>query len=402
MSSIWAGLAMAAAMTITVSPACAQAPDHAVRIGVLNNMTGGLSDPAGPGSVVAAQMAIDDFGGAVLGRPVELRAADEQNKPDVGLGIARRWFDEGVDMIIDLPNTAVALAVQNQARDRDRVAIVVTGAGSSLTGRDCTPNSLAWNNNSYTLANVVGSALVARGGRTWFLLSTDYAFGRTMEADLRGVLAARGAQLLGVVAAPQETNDFSSFLVQAQASAAQVVGLGNVAADTVNSIKEAHEFGLVAGGQQLAAFVLALTDVDAIGLEQAGGLYLATSFYWDRTPASRAWAQRFLERHHAMPTEQQAGVYSATLHYLRAVAASGTNLAKPVLAAMRAMRVHDIFADDGYIRPDGMMVHDMYLAQVKTRAESKARWDYYRIVETVPGEQAFSPASASECPLLKH
>ncbi len=379
----------------------AHAADGTIRIGVLNNASGGLSAPAGPGSVVAAQMAIDDFGGMADGRPIQLVSADEQNKPDVGLGIARRWFDEGVDLVIDLPNTAVALAVQKLAADRDRIAIVVTAAGSSLTGTNCTANSLAWVYNSYALAGVVGRAVVARGGDTWFLLSTDYTFGREMEGDLRDVLTAQGARLVGTVAAPQETTDFSAFLLRAQASGAKVIGLANVASDTINSIKQAHEFGLVAGGQKLATLLFTITDVHSLGLDTAGGLYLATAFYWDRTPDSRAWSQRFFAKHGAMPSMLQAGVYSAVTHYLRSVAAAHTDAAGAVLTQMRATPVNDMFVQGGHVRADGLMVHDMYLAQVKTPAESHGPWDYYKILATIPGEQAFGPLSVSKCPLVK-
>ena len=382
-------------------PAAAQISGDAVRIGVLNNASGGLSAPAGPGSVIAAQMAIDDFGGAVLGKPIRLVSADEQNKPDIGLGIARQWFDDGVDMIVDLPNTAVALAVQKLARDRDKVAIVVTAAGSSLSGTNCTPNSFTWVYNSFALAGVVGRAMVAQGGDTWFLLSTDYTFGREMEADLRHVLTAQGARMLASVAAPQETADFASYLLQAQASKAKVIGLANVAIDTINSIKQAHEFGLVAGGQKLATLLFTITDVHSLGLETAGGLYFATAWYWDRTPESRAWALRFQAKHSAMPSMLQAGVYSAVSHYLKAVAATRTDSTRPVIAQMKAMPVSDIFTQDGRIREDGLMAHDMFLAQVKTPAESKGPWDYYKIITTVPGEQAFGPASDSKCRLAK-
>ena len=382
-------------------PAAAQVSGGAVVIGVLNNAAGGLSAPAGPGSVVAAQMAIEDFGGTVAGYPIQLISADQQNRPDIGLGIARRWFDAGVDVIIDLPNTAVALAVQNLAQERDRIAIVTTAAGSSLTGTRCTRNSIAWVYNSFALAGVVGRAMTAQGGDTWFLLSTDYTFGREMEADVRGVLAQEGGRMLGSVAAPQENSDFSSYLLQAQASGAKVIGLANVASDTINAIKQAHEFGLVQAGQKLAALLMTITDVHSLGLETAGGLYLATPFYWDRTPESRAWSQRFFARHGAMPSMMQAGIYSSITHYLRAVAAVGTDAAGPVLARMRATPVNDMFAQNGRIRPDGLMVHDMFLAQVKTPAESRGAWDYYKIVTTVPAEQAFGPLSASKCPLVK-
>ncbi len=382
-------------------PLSAQIAGDAVRIGVLNNAAGGLSAPAGPGSVIAAQMAVDDFGGTVAGKPIRIISADQQNKPDVALGIAREWFDTGVDLVIDLPNTAVAIAVQNLARDRNRLAIVVTAAGSALTGENCTPNSMAWVYNSYALAGVVGRAMVAQGGDTWFLLSTDYTFGRQMEADLRAVLAAQNARMVGAVAAPQEASDFASYLLQAQASRAKVIGLANVAIDTINSIKQAHEFGLVANGQKLATLLFTITDVHALGLETAGGLYLATAFYWDRTPESRAWSQRFFARHGAMPSMMQAGVYSAVTHYLRAIAATGTDAAGPVIARMRSTPVDDMFAQGGRIREDGLMVHDMYLAQVKTPAESHGPWDYYKIVATIPGEQAFGPLAASKCPLIR-
>lgn len=390
--------ALAVALSLA-SPALAA--DGPIRIGVLNNQTGGLAAPAGMGSVVAAQMAVEDFGGAVAGRRIEILSADQQNKPDVGLGTARRWYDGGVQLIVDLPNTAVAQAVTRLARERNRIAIVVTAAGSNLTGADCTPNSIAWNYNSYALAGVIGRAVVADGGDTWFLLAADYTYGHTMEADLKGVLAKSGAKLLGSVAAPQETTDFAAYLVQAQASGAKVIGLANVASDTINSIKQAHEFGLVQSGQRMAALLFTITDVHSLGLDMAGGLYLATSFYWDRTPETRAWSQRFFARYKQMPSMMQAGVYSAVGHYLRAVAASGTDDAGPVLAAMRATPVNDIYTQGGHIRPDGLMVHDMYLAQVKTPAESHGPWDYYKIIATVPGEQAFGPLSASACPLSK-
>lgn len=385
---------------LAVSPALAQFSGEAIRIGVLNNQTGGLAAPAGLGSVVAAQMAVEDFGGAVAGRPVQIVSADQQNKPDIALGIARRWFDDGVDLIIDLPNTAVALAVTNLARERDRIAIVVTAAASNVTGARCTPNSIGWNYNSYALAGVIGRAVVAAGGDTWFLLSTDYTFGRTMEADLKAVLASQNARLLGSVAAPQEISDFSAYLLQAQSSGAKVIGLANVASDTINSIKQAHEFGIVQGGQKMAALLFTITDVHALGLEMAGGLYLATSFYWDRTPESRAWSQRFFARYKQMPSMMQAGVYSAITHYLKAIAASGTDAAGPVLAAMREAPVNDFYTQGGRIRPDGLMLHDMFLAQVKTPAESRGPWDYYKIIAQVPGEEAFGPLSISECPLV--
>ena len=260
---------------------------------------------------------------------------------------------------------------------------------------------MAWVYNSYALAGVVGRAMVGEGGDSWFLLSTDYVFGREMQADLLGVLKASGGHMVGSVAAPQETTDFSAYLLQAQASGAKVIGLANVASDTVNSVKQAHEFGLIAGGQKLATLLMTLTDVKAIGLETAGGLYLADAFYWDRTEESRAWSQKFYAKHGAMPTMLQGGVYSAVRHYLQAVAATGTHEAGPVLAHMKATPVNDMAFQNGHIHPSGLMVHDMYLAQVKTPAESHGPWDLYKVVATVPGEAAFGPISASQCKLDK-
>lgn len=378
------------------SPAPADLP---ITIGVLNNQTGGLADPAGLGSVLAAKMAVEDFGGTVLGKPIRLVSADQQNKPDVALAIARRWFDEGVDAIFDLPNTAVALGVQNLAAERKRIAIISTAGASVLTGASCTPNSVVWTYNTRALAETVVRPTVQSGGDTWYFISADYTFGHVLQQDVNEVLSRVGAKAVGSVAAPQETADFSSYLLQAQSSGAKVIALANVASDTVNSIKQAHEFGLTASGQKLAALLITLTDVDALGLETAQGLYLATAFYWDRTEASRAWAKRFFAQHGKMPTMMQAGVYSAVTHYLGAVRDTSSRDSAVVMARMKATPIHDMFVDRGVIRADGMMVHDMYLAQVKKPSEQRYPWDYYRIVASVPAEEVFGARPASDCKL---
>jgi branched-chain amino acid transport system substrate-binding protein len=379
----------------------ARADEAPVKIGVLNTQTGGLAAPAGLGSVVAARMAIEDFGGSVNGKPIELVSADMQNKPDIALGIARKWFDaEGVDMIVDLPNTAVALAVTDLAHQRDKLAIVSTAASAAITGKFCTPNSFMWTYNTNALAGVITRAMVAQGGKSWYLISTDYTFGRQLERDVSTALAAVGGTYLGSIAAPQEISDFSSYLLKAQTSGAQVVGLANVASDTINSIKQAHEFGLVQSGQKLAALLITIDDIDSLGLDVAQSLYVATSFYWDRTPETRAFAKRFFERQKAMPSMMQAGVYSAVTHYLQAVQRTGTKATGAVIASMRATPIHDVFADDGHIRADGLMVHDIYLAQVKTPSEQKYAWDYYKIVATIPADQAFGAAPSKDCTIV--
>ena len=394
-------LFMAAAL-LGPLPAVAQGAGNDLRIGVLNNASGGLSAPAGPGSVIAAQMAIDDFGGTVLGRPIRLVSADEQNKPDIGLGIARQWYDDGVGMIVDLPNTAVALAVQKLARDRDRVAIVVTAAGSSLTGANCTPNSFAWVYNSFALAGVVGRAMVAQGGDTWFLLSTDYTFGREMEADLRNVLTANGARMLASVAAPAGDGGFRVL----PAAGSGLKGEGHRPGQRVHRYHQLHQAsprvrprrGRAESWRPCCSPSRTCTPWGskrpAASTSQPPGIGTRQRRRGPGPGASRA-------KHGAMPSMLQAGVYSAVSHYLHAVAAKGSDAAGPVIAQMKATPVNDMFTHAGHIRPDGLLVHDMFLAQVKTPAESKGPWDYYKIIATVPGEQAFGPAAESKCPLVK-
>jgi branched-chain amino acid transport system substrate-binding protein len=390
-------LAMTAALA---TAAHAEMSGNAVKVGVLTDQSGVFSSLAGKGSIVAAEMAIKDFGDK-LGVPVELLSADHQNKADVGTQIARQWYDvEGVDLIVDVPNSSVVLAVQELAREKDRVLIASGSGTAALTNDSCSPNGIHWTWDTYAVAVSTGKAMVQQGGDKWFFLTADYAFGHTMQKDVTAVVEGAGAKVVGSVVAPLNTADFSSYLLQAPAAGANVIALANGGTDTINSLKQAQEFGLTQQAR-LAGLAIFLTDVHSIGLDAAQGLYLTTGFYWDRTDESRAWAKRFFDIHGAMPTMSQAGVYSAVTHYLNAIAKAGNDSAKPVIAEMKATPVNDFFAQNGVIREDGRMVHDMYLAQVKTPAESTGAWDYYKILGTVPGDEAFRPLSESACPLVK-
>lgn len=381
--------------------AVAQVSGDAVRIGVLTDMGGNLSALSGKGSVTAAQMAVEDFGGQVLGKKIELLSADHQNKPDIGSQIANKWIDvDGVDMIVDVPNSAVALAVQGIAKDKNRIFIASGGGTAALTGKACSPTGIHWTWDTYAAAASTGRAIVDDGGKAWFFLTADYAFGHAMEADVARIVKERGGKVVGGVRHPTNIADFSSFLLQAQTSGADVIALANGGSDTSNSIKQAQEFGLTKK-MKMAALAIFITDVHAIGPQAAQGLLLTTAFYWDRTPESRAWSKRFFERHGAMPTMSQAGVYSAVMHYLKGIAAAKTDEAMAVVAQMRAMPVNDMFATGGKVREDGRMVHDMYLVQVKSPAEVKGPWDYYQVLRTVKGEDAFRPLAESDCPLVK-
>ncbi|MBS7699668.1 MULTISPECIES: ABC transporter substrate-binding protein [unclassified Chelatococcus] len=388
------------AAACSASAAMAQMSDNSVKIGVLTDQTGVFSSLAGKGSVVAAQMAIEDFGNRIGGKPVELVSADHQNKADIGAQTARRWYDtEGVDMIIDVPNSSVVLAVQQLAREKNRV-LIVSGAGTAdLTNKACSPNGIHWTWDTYAAAVSTAKAIVQEGGKSWFFLTADYAFGHTMKADVARVVEESGGKVVGGVQHPLNTADFSSFLLQAPSSGADVIALANGGSDTINSLKQAQEFGLTQKAK-IAGLAIFLTDIHAIGLPSAQGLYLTTGFYWDQNDETRAWSQRFFKRHGAMPTMSQAGVYSAIMHYLKAIEAAGTDAADKVVAQMKATPVNDFFAKNGKIRDDGRMVHDMYLAQVKSPSESKGPWDYYKILRTVPGDEAFRPLSQSECPLV--
>jgi branched-chain amino acid transport system substrate-binding protein len=363
-------------------------------------MNGPYGDSAGAGSVAAAQLAVADFGSAVLGRPIEIIAADHQNKPDLAISIARTWFDtEGVDMVTDLTNSSVAIAVQALATEKHKVDIITSTATTAVTEENCSPTGMHWTFDAYALTAGTGRALVETGAKKWFFVTADYTFGANLQKTAAQEIEKSGGQVVGSVTAPLNTTDFASQLLAAQASGADVVGLANSGADTANSVKQAVEFGLTQR-QKLAAFLPFITDIKAIGLPSAQGLILTTAYYWDRNDSSREFAQRFWAILHVEPTMVQAGTYSAVLHYLKAVRAAGTTDATAVADKMRALPVHDAIFDQGTVRADGRMVHDMYLVQVKTPAESKGPWDLYKILRTIPAEQTAVPLSESTCKLV--
>lgn len=377
--------------------------DDVVKIGVLTDMSGQFSHESGEGSVTAVRMAIEDFGGKVLGKPIGLVIADHQNKTDIASSKARQWFDvDKVDMIANLINSGVALSIVNVAKEKNRIAIV-NGAGSSrLTGDACTPNSIHYAYDTYALAKGTGSAMAKQGGDSWFFLTADYAFGHALEADTSNVVKSLGGKVVGSVRYPISTLDQSAFLLQAQGSGAKVVALAGSGTVFVNAVKAAREFGLTQGGaQSLAGLLVWITDIRELTLETAQGLILTNAFYWDRDDETRAWSKRFFARMKRMPHMGDAGDYSSTMHYLRAIEAAGTDEAGAVMAKMRELPINDFFAKGGRIREDGRMVHDMYVYQVKSPAESKGEWDYYKLREIVPGEQAYRPLRDSNCPLIK-
>lgn len=380
----------------------AQVSDDIVRIGVLNDQSGLYADLGGPGSVVAARMAIEDAGGTVLGKPIDLVIADHQNKADIGAAIARRWFDaEKVDMAIGFDNSAVALAVEQLAAEHNRIAIAGAVGSTAFTGRSCTPTEASWIYDSYALTTSLARSVVAEGRDTWFFLTVDYAFGHSLEADATNAVRAAGGKVLGSVSHPLNTSDFSSYLLQAQASGAKVVALANGGGDMINAIKQANEFGLTRGGQSIVSLLVFISDVHSMGLQNAQGLKFVTAFYWDRDEESRAWSRRFFARHGKMPTMAQASVYSAIRHYLRAIAAAGTDEAKAVMAKMREIPVNDFYAKNGRLREDGRLIHDMYFAQVKMPSESRSPWDDYNILGTIPGASAFRSLEEGGCPLVR-
>jgi branched-chain amino acid transport system substrate-binding protein len=397
-------LAAALAGVVAIAaPAAAQISDGVIKIGIMNDQSGTYADLAGPGSVVAARMAVEDFGAAKKNMKVEVVVADHQNKPDVGSSIARQWFDaDKVDVIVDVPTSSVVLAVNQVAREKNKALIVSTGATSDLTGPQCSPNAIHWTYDTWALANGTANAVVKTGGDTWFFLTADYKFGHDLERDTEAVVLRNGGKVLGKVRHPFPTADFSSFLLQAQASKAKIIGLANAGADTTNAIKQGAEFGIVRGGQQFAGLLVFLTDVHALGLEKAQGLLLTESFYWDLNDQTRGFSRRFGERHKgAMPTMAQAGVYSAVLHYLKAVEALKGDDGPKVIAKMKELPTDDPVFGKGRVRADGRKIHPTYLFEVKKPAESKGPWDYYKLRATIPADQAFRPLDQGGCPLVK-
>jgi branched-chain amino acid transport system substrate-binding protein len=395
-------MGLAATTVIGVGAATAQISDDVVRIGVLNDQSNVYADLGGPGSVIAARMAIEDGGGKVLGKPVDILAADHQSKADVGASIARQWFDaDKVDMVIGFDNSSVALAVEQVAFQKNRIAIAGAIGTTAFTGKSCTPNEAAWVYDAYALTNTLARSVVARGQDTWFFITVDYSLGHSLEADATSAVVASGGKVLGSARHPLNTADFSAYLLQAQASGAKVVAMANAGGDMTNATKQANEFGLTHAGQTVVSLLTFITDVNSVGLKAAQGLTFVTAFYWDRDDESRAWSKRFFELHKRMPTMAQAAVYSAIRHYLTAIEAAGTDEAKAVMAKMREIPVNDFYAKNGRVREDGRMVHDMYFVQVKTPAESTGPWDYYKILSTIPGDQAFRPLDEGGCPLVK-
>jgi branched-chain amino acid transport system substrate-binding protein len=393
-SALWA--AIAAGGLVFAGPGLAQG----VKIGILNDQSGVYADYGGKYSVEAAKMAIEDFGGNVLGERIEIISADHQNKPDLATAIARRWYEvEGVDMITELTTSSVALAVQELSKEKKKIDIVVGAATSRITGDACTPYSFHWAYDTHALAVGTGGALVEAGGDSWFFLTVDYAFGYALEKDTGDLIRAKGGKVLGSVRVPLNSSDFSSFLLQAQSSKAKIIGLANAGLDTTNSIKQAAEFGIVKGGQKLAALLLVLSDVHGLGLEAAQGLVLTEGYYWDRDDRSREFANRFFKRTDRMPNMIQAGTYSATLQYLKAVKAAGTKDSDAVAKKLKELPVDDMFAQGGKVLANGRMVHDLYLFEVKKPSESKKPWDYYKQLAVVPGDKAFPSAKDSGCPL---
>jgi branched-chain amino acid transport system substrate-binding protein len=384
----------------------ALAQDKTVKIGALSDQSGLYADLGGPGSTLAAQMAVEDSGLTAKGWKIDIISGDHQNKPDIGTAIARQWFDvDKVDAIVDVPNSGVALAVNNVIKEKNGVYINSGAATSDLTNAQCSPNTVHWTYDTYMLAHTTGQALVKAGGDTWFFLTADYAFGAALERDTTAVILANGGKVVGGVKHPLNTADFSSFLLQAQSSKAKIIGLANAGGDTTNSIKQAAEFGIVKGGQKLAALLLFLTDVKAIGLETAQGLNFTETFYWDMNDQTREFSKKFAARmkNGAPPTMVQAGVYSGLLHYFKALDALGGNPhdGVKVVEKMKSMPTSDPLFGKGEIQPNGRTIHSAYLFEVKKPSESKAPWDFYKLVGTVPGDQAFTPLSESKCPLLK-
>ncbi|WP_293811615.1 ABC transporter substrate-binding protein [uncultured Bosea sp.] len=394
-------LATTALATLMAAPALAQ--QISIKAGVLNDRSGLYADLAGEGSVIAARMAVEDFKAADKGIKVEVVSADHQNKPDVGSTIARQWYDQdGVDLILDVPTSSVALAVSQITKEKNKVHIN-SGAGSSdLTGKACNANTIHWTYDTYALAQGTGGAMVKAGGDSWFFLTADYAFGHALERDASATVIKNGGKVVGAVRTPFPGTDFSSFLLQAQASKAKVIGLANAGSDTTNAIKQAGEFGIVAGGQKLAGLLVFISDVHALGLQAAQGLVLTESFYWDRDDGTRAWSERFAKLNGGKkPTMVQAGVYSGLLHYLKAVEATKSKDSATVVAKMKEMPTDDPLFGKGSIRPNGRKMHDMYLYEVKKPSESKGPWDYYKQISVLPAEQAFQPLAETGCSLVK-
>ena len=393
---------VAAAIVLLASSFTASAADGVLRVGIITDMSGQYADGNGPGSVIAAQMAAEEIGGTVAGRKIEIISGDHQNKPDVATGVVREWIDnKSIDVVAEGVNSAVALAIQNLTRERKKLFLISGSGSSDLTGKQCSPTSVQWTYDTYASSNATAKAVVKRGGNTWFFLTADYAFGQALERDAAKAVVAAGGKVLGSVKHPFSASDFSSFLLQAQGSGAKILGMANAGADFRNTILQADEFNTRGSGMQLVALQVTLTDVPALGLNHAHDLLFTDSFYWDRTAETRAFGEAFFKRHGAMPTAYQAGVNSSLRHYFKAVAATNSTDPETVIAWMRKTPVDDFFSHGGVVRPDGRMVHDMYLMRIKKPEESKGKWDVYEYLTTVPGDEAFRPLAEGNCPFVK-
>lgn len=396
---VWA---VAFCLAASGAPARAQLSNDMVKVGVATDMAGLYSDINGPGAVVATEMAIDDFGGTILGKKIEMVSGDIQNKADVAATLAGRWYDnENVDMIMGAGASSSSIAIEGVAGEKKKIFLAPDPASSDITGKFCNPYTVHWVYDTAALANGTGSAVVKAGGKTWFFITVDYAFGHALERDVAAVVKKAGGKVLGEVRHPINTSDFSSYLLQAQSSGAQIIGLANAGGDTINAIKQAAEFGIVKGGQKLAGLLVFITDVHSLGLKQTQGLNLTSAFYWDLNDKTRAFSKRFAEKFKGkMPTMIQAGFYSATLAYLNAVKAAGTDDAEKVMAKMKAGKWDDPVFGESWIRPDGRNMHDMYLFEVKAPSESKGPWDYYKLISRIPAEEAFRPMDQGACPMV--
>ncbi|WP_433704127.1 ABC transporter substrate-binding protein [Paraburkholderia sacchari] len=396
-----AGLFAASAAVMAFSAGTAQAANDAVKIGFITDMSGLYADDDGPGGLTAIKMAVADFGGKVLGKPIQVVYADHQNKADIAASKAREWIDrDGIDLLLSGTNSATALAMNQIALEKKRV-FINTGAGTdALTNEQCTPYTVHYGYDTVALAKGTGLAVLKQGGKNWFFLTADYAFGKSLEKNTADVVKANGGQVLGEVRHPLSASDFSSFLLQAQSSKAQILGLANAGGDTINAIKAAKEFG-INKTMKTAALLMFLPDVHSLGLETTQGLVLTTGWYWDQNDATRKWAQRYYEQTKKMPSELQAADYSAATSYLKAVQAAGTTDADKVMAELKKNKVNDMYTNNGYIRADGVLIHDMYLVEVKKPSESKKPWDYYKVLQTIPGEQAYTTKQESKCALWK-
>jgi branched-chain amino acid transport system substrate-binding protein len=393
---------VAATLMLGGASARAQISDDVVRIGVLTDLTGLYADNTGTGSVIATKMAVEDFGGTVLGKPIEVLVADHQNKADISSAIARRWIDEDkVDVITSVANSAVALAVQGVTRDKNRILLNTAAATSDFTGKACSPTGFGWTYDTYALASGTGKAVVKQGGDSWYFLTADYAFGHALERDTGRFVTEAGGKVLGASKVPLSNTDFSSFLLQAKGSGAKVIGLANAGGDFINSVKQAAEFGIVKGGQRLAGLLVVIQDINSIGLKAAQGLVVTDFGYWDMNDETRAWNKRFMERHGKAANYIHFNDYSATLHYLKAVKAAGTDEARAVAAKMREIPVNDPVSKNVMIRADGRVMRDSYLMQVKSPEESKGPWDFYKILATIPAAESIRPLDQGGCPFIK-